>query len=59
MSQEAEDGVSVDSFPGLILSADPNDIPGGAAREQVNAQSNIQGQLTVRLGYLEVSFDEP
>lgn len=52
-------GVStrVDDFPGLYLDSDPDDMPTGSTRSQVNAQSKIPGELTVRQGYREVSFE--
>ncbi len=47
----------IKDFSGLYLLEDPIDLPPGAAQDQVNAKSDQQGQLTVRGGYLPVSFD--
>ena len=44
-------------FPGLIDNMDPRDLPPGAAEDQVNLACVLVGELTVRLGYKEVSFD--
>ena len=46
-------------FPGLIDNIDQRDIPPGAADTQVNICCIILGELSVRLGYREVSFDTP
>lgn len=44
-------------FPGIILQSDAHDIPPGAGQDQVNARSDMQGQLTPRDGMLPVTFD--
>jgi hypothetical protein len=44
-------------FPGLIDNVDPRDLPPGAADVQVNVCCILLGELQVRLGYREVSFD--
>ena len=44
-------------FVGLIDNMDPRDLPPGAADDQVNICSVLVGELTVRLGYRECSFD--
>ena len=43
-------------FPG-VMDVDPRDLTPGAAEEQTNACSIIQGELTVRRGYREVTFE--
>lgn len=50
--------VEIRDFPGLITNADPNDIPPGAACEQVNVTATIFGQLRPRGGYRVVKFEE-
>lgn len=49
--------ISVD-FPGMMTNVDPRDLPAGAAEEQVNATCVVIGELRVRLGVREVTFDE-
>jgi hypothetical protein len=44
-------------FPGMLSNVDPRDIPAGAAEEQVNICSIVQGELRVRLGIREVVFE--
>lgn len=44
-------------FPGMMSDVDPRDIPAGAAEEQVNICSMVPGELRVRLGLQEVTFD--
>lgn len=57
MGQPAKKGVEIADFPGLIIDADPNDLPVGGAVDQVNVQSSRPGQLMVRAGWLEVTFE--
>lgn len=51
--------VAARDFPGLIDNIDQRDIPPGAADVQVNICCIVLGELSVRLGYREVSFDTP
>ena len=44
-------------FPGLILNADPRDIPPGAGQQQVNASSEQAGVLQSRRGMRPVRFE--
>lgn len=57
MPKPAQPVVVATDFPGMMSDVDPRDIPPGAAEEQVNLCSMVQGELRVRLGVLEVSFD--
>ena len=57
MGEKAKQMVEIRDFPGLILDMDPNDLPMGAAEQQVNVQSNTPGILVSRTGYLELSFE--
>lgn len=42
--------IRVSKWPGLVTSASPYILPAGGAVEQVNAQSAVPGQLSVRGG---------
>ena len=44
-------------FPGLVLNADPREVPPGAGQEQVNAVSEQGGRLESRRGVRVVTFD--
>lgn len=44
-------------FPGIMGNSDPRDLPEGAADDQVNACSIVFGELTIRRGIREVTFD--
>ena len=57
MGQRAKSQVEIKDFPGLVLNADPHDLPPGAAADQVNAQSDVPGELTTRRGLRVVSFE--
>lgn len=48
--------ISVEKWAGLATNASPYSIPPGAAVTQVNLQSVIPGQLSVRPGMTAVSF---
>jgi hypothetical protein len=56
--EQAKVRITIDDFPGLILHADPQDLPPGAAREQINAMSSDVGRLDVRRGLTVVSFED-
>ena len=45
-------------FHGILLSADPINLPDGAALEQLNATSLKYGELIIRQGIKALSFDE-
>lgn len=49
--------VSIIDFPGMALELDARDLPPGVAEEQVNIDSNVAGQLSVRLGCRQVTFE--
>lgn len=49
--------VEIDDFPGLAGAVDARDTPPGVADEQVNCCSIYIGELTIRQGLKEVSFD--
>lgn len=48
--------IRVSKWPGLVTSASPYILPAGGAVEQVNAQSAVPGQLSVRGGMKNVTF---
>lgn len=58
MAKNPNTVVEVEDWPGLVLSADPRDLPEGGAEEQTNACSLNFGQLTIRKGMRLVSFEE-
>lgn len=47
----------INDFPGLKLLEDPIDMPNGTSQDQLNAKSDVEGQLGIRNGMLPVSFD--
>lgn len=57
MGQPAKASVEIDDFPGLLDSVDQRDLPPGGAEVQLNCCSVKIGELQVRLGMREVSFD--
>lgn len=48
--------IVIDKWNGLVTNASPYAIPPGAAVTQVNLQSIIPGQVSVRLGHNAMSF---
>lgn len=44
-------------FPGMIDNMDRLDIPAGAADEQINATCVVIGEMQVRLGMRQVTFE--
>ena len=57
MAAPPQESVEMRDFPGLMDNIDPEDIPPAAAEDQVNCCSIISGELLVRLGFRQVSFD--
>lgn len=57
MAMRPSNTVRLENFQGYITAIDPNDIPPGAAQEQVNLQCGRRGQLDVRQGLEEVAFE--
>lgn len=47
--------IRINKWQGLVTAASPYILPPGGAVEQVNAQSRVPGQLTVRDGMRVVS----
>lgn len=58
MGQPVKQTVQATEFVGLMLNNDPHSLPPGGATDQVNVASTISGELLVRLGYLEVNFED-
>lgn len=52
-----ESRVVIRDFPGFVSNVDPDSLPPGVARRQVNATSWRPGELRVRPGYSVVQFD--
>jgi hypothetical protein len=57
MPKEPRAQVDVKDFAGLLTNVDPDDVPTGAAQKQVNVVCITLGELQVRGGYREVTFD--
>jgi hypothetical protein len=49
--------VTLADFPGLIDNTDPRNIPPGAAQAQVNCASYKIGELIIRAGTKQVTFE--
>jgi hypothetical protein len=47
--------IRINKWSGLVTAASPYILPAGGAVEQINAQSRVPGQLTVRNGMSVVS----
>jgi len=57
MAMPPHTSANLSDFPGFIDNIDPRDVPDGAAELQVNACSIIMGELTIRRGLQEVTFE--
>lgn len=57
-AKRAKARVPIRDFPGLMLNVDPDDMPPGAAAEQVNMASSRIGELELRPGYRPVNFED-
>lgn len=57
MASQADGGIVIRDFPGLLNNQDPRDLPPGAAERQTNINSRVGGELNVRRGLREVKFD--
>lgn len=57
MSDTPRVSVEMADFPGLVLNVDRRDLPPGAAEEQTNLACLSVGELSVRRGYREVTFE--
>ena len=58
MASPARQEIAMTDFPGLALAADPRDIPPGSSEEQVNMACINIGELVVRRGLREVTFED-
>jgi hypothetical protein len=47
----------VNDFPGMVDNIDPRDLPPGAAEIQLNATSVKMGELQIRLGLRDITFE--
>lgn len=57
MAETPRAAVEISDFPGLMADVDPHDLPPGASSAQVNVCSLTPGELTVRAGLREISFE--
>jgi hypothetical protein len=58
MAEPARPVALAQDFAGMVSNADPRDIPPGAAEEQINLSTHIQGEMRVRLGIQAVTFED-
>ena len=58
MGLPTKQSVELRDFPGLVTNLDPHDLPPGAAQVQINVVSIVSGELQVRLGIKEVTFED-
>ncbi len=58
MAEKAKARVEARDFPGMIEGVDVEDLPPGAAEEQVNMTSLVPGEMSTRRGYRQVQFEE-
>lgn len=58
MSQAPESQVPIRDFPGLFAGTNVLELPIGAAEQQTNATCVVLGELQVRSGYRQVTFEE-
>lgn len=57
MAAPPQGQVKISDFTGLVNNVDPRDLPPGAADNQVNACCVKVGELQVRLGLRELTFE--
>ena len=58
MAEPAQTVVEIRDFRGMASNYDPNDITPGASQLQINVNGLQRGQLEVRRGMREVTFEE-
>jgi|688.fasta_scaffold286411_2 hypothetical protein len=51
--------IRINKWSGLVTAASPYILPAGGAVEQINAQSRVPGQLTVRNGMSDEHLPDP
>jgi hypothetical protein len=51
--------IRINKWSGLVTAASPYILPAGGAVEQINAQSRVPGQLTVRNGMSDEHLPAP
>ena len=57
MGVEAKEVVEIKDFRGMASNFDPNDISPGTSQVQTNVNGLQRGQLEVRRGMREVTFE--
>ena len=58
MAEQARQGVDMARSEGLWSGRDPHDLEPGRAAVQVNLTTGRAGEMVVRNGLIELSFDE-
>jgi len=58
MGIPAETNVEIRDFRGMASNYDPNDIVPGSSQFQINVNGLQRGQLEIRRGMREVTFEE-
>ena len=58
MGIEADTTLEIKDFSGMASNMDPNDLKPGVSRQQVNVNAVQRGQLEVRRGMRQVTFEE-
>jgi hypothetical protein len=59
MARRPKERAVVRDFSGLEANVDAHDIEAGAGRVQVNAASEVPGELRARRGLRFLDFDDP
>jgi len=54
---KADNTIEIATFRGLMTAIDLHDAPEGGAEEQVNITNVVVGELIVRYGMQQVSFE--
>lgn len=57
MALPATQSVMINDFLGLVNNVDPRNLPPGAAEVQTNCTCVKNGELQVRLGLRELTYD--
>lgn len=55
--KDVPEQVAMRDFSGLVTNQDPEDLPPGAARVQVNVRGDRPGELRPRQGWVRVFFE--
>lgn len=58
MGEPAKTEVSIKDFRGMGSNYDPKDLPPGVSQLQINVNGYQRGELVVRRGLREVTFED-